>query len=328
MFVTPQLTPAIASSLSSKNLNLILLPTEQCNFRCYYCYENFDHGRMHPDVIEGVKALISNRIGELDKLVISWFGGEPLLALPVIDEISSHIISSMNPSLQYTANITTNGYTLTSKTLAKLLSLGVNEYQISLDGFKDSHDSTRVTKHGRGSFDQIWQNLLGMRLFKEEFSVIIRIHYHLHNYISLHPLIEMINRQFSYDNRFHVYFKSVSRLGSKNDKHIHRFSAKEKQMIEASLYSLLANQKQCYNLSTSGEGYICYACKANSFVIRANGDVNKCTVALYNSENMVGKLLSNGEIVFDQSKLHKWIGALFSGDREKMACPYPNVIRK
>ncbi|WP_297992216.1 hypothetical protein [Anoxybacillus sp.] len=37
-----------------ENMYLIFLVTEQCNFRCTYCYENFEKGKMSDDVIEGV----------------------------------------------------------------------------------------------------------------------------------------------------------------------------------------------------------------------------------------------------------------------------------
>jgi molybdenum cofactor biosynthesis enzyme MoaA len=36
----------IASTLSNRIQQLILLPTERCNFRCTYCYEDFVLGRM------------------------------------------------------------------------------------------------------------------------------------------------------------------------------------------------------------------------------------------------------------------------------------------
>ena len=48
----------MASSFDAGYLNLFLLPTERCNFRCTYCYEDFNIGRMRPAVSAGVKALI------------------------------------------------------------------------------------------------------------------------------------------------------------------------------------------------------------------------------------------------------------------------------
>src|SRR5262245_31032656 len=42
-------------SLANNILQLILMPTEACNFRCTYCYEDFRYQSMHPDVVLGVK---------------------------------------------------------------------------------------------------------------------------------------------------------------------------------------------------------------------------------------------------------------------------------
>jgi sulfatase maturation enzyme AslB (radical SAM superfamily) len=67
----------------SNFLNLIILPTEACNFRCTYCYETFEHKKMKKEVVNGIKALIGRRGPELNKLEIAWFGGEPLLAFDV-----------------------------------------------------------------------------------------------------------------------------------------------------------------------------------------------------------------------------------------------------
>src|SRR3712207_7092344 len=36
-----------------------LLASEDCNFRCTYCYEDFARGTMQPEVREGIKAMRS-----------------------------------------------------------------------------------------------------------------------------------------------------------------------------------------------------------------------------------------------------------------------------
>jgi len=41
-----ELDKNILATLNPKSLELILYPTEQCNFRCTYCYEDFLIGRM------------------------------------------------------------------------------------------------------------------------------------------------------------------------------------------------------------------------------------------------------------------------------------------
>lgn len=69
------------------------------------------------------------------------------------------------------------------------------------------------------------------------------------------------------------------------------------------------------------EGYICYAAKANAFVLRADGRIGKCTVALNDPRNDVGKLNLDGTIVWNDGRLDPWLRGLHSGDSETLACP-------
>ncbi len=165
-------------ALRNDVLHLILLPTEQCNFRCVYCYEDFSIGRMSFTTIQGVKRFIDRRMKDLRLLHVSWFGGEPLLARPVIEEISSHILKSAaeRDGLDYGGDITTNGYLLNSSTVQRLSGLGISFYQISLDGPEFLHDRTRVRRNGKGSFRQIWKNLIAIRDSKININVVLRIH--------------------------------------------------------------------------------------------------------------------------------------------------------
>jgi uncharacterized protein len=81
---------AFRESTSAKMLELIVNPTEKCNFRCVYCYEKFELGNMKPDVVMGVKNLILNRSTDLAFLKISWFGGEPMLGYNGVMDIMEY----------------------------------------------------------------------------------------------------------------------------------------------------------------------------------------------------------------------------------------------
>ena len=105
----------VAPWLSAKRLELIILPTEKCNFRCSYCYETFAIGRMQLAVQEAVCRLIASR-DDLDQLEISWFGGEPLLGLPVIRKIGAFAHAFADKyGIALLGSMTTNGYLLVSR---------------------------------------------------------------------------------------------------------------------------------------------------------------------------------------------------------------------
>src|SRR5688572_18926217 len=131
-------TPDLAEAISDRSLNLIVMPTEHCNFRCTYCYESFQIGKMKRPVVEGVKNLLTERIEGLDFLTMSWFGGEPLLAIDVMEAISTHILELTRSAstVRYRGDITTNGYFLSKDVFAKLLLWNIRTYQISFDGTK------------------------------------------------------------------------------------------------------------------------------------------------------------------------------------------------
>jgi len=48
----------LAGFILNQHMSLILMPAEQCNFRCIYCYEDFTIGKMSKTTIEAIKQLI------------------------------------------------------------------------------------------------------------------------------------------------------------------------------------------------------------------------------------------------------------------------------
>ncbi|MCL6751921.1 radical SAM protein [Nostoc sp. CCCryo 231-06] len=314
----------IILSLHPSSLNLILFPTEHCNFRCTYCYEDYKIGRMMPEVVSGIKNLLHHRYKTLKLLEISWFGGEPLLAKDVIFEISETILSlqEQNPDLNYAANITTNGYFLTKQVAEELINYGISSYQISLDGDRQLHDTTRVLSNGKGSFDVIMSNLLALKQIQAEFTVLIRIHYQKSTFVELKSLIDTLNDNFGGDLRFQFYFKSVDKLGGENDEDIEALSPIEKAEIEAYLKNFVADSRQVYSMSNQ---YICYASKPNSLAIRANGRIAKCTVALDDERNDIGYIQEDGKLCLFQEKLKPWIRGLESLDLKTLACPWESL---
>ena len=66
---------------------------------------------------------------------------------------------------------------------------------------------------------------------------------------------------------------------------------------------------------------ICYAARANAFVVRADGRLNKCTVALSHPHNDIGRIEADGEIVLFRDKSKPWMRGLYSHDPGELECP-------
>jgi uncharacterized protein len=66
---------------------------------------------------------------------------------------------------------------------------------------------------------------------------------------------------------------------------------------------------------------VCYASRANSFLVRADGTLAKCTVALSHPQNRVGRLLEDGTVELDAEKMQGWMRGLWSEDGDELRCP-------
>lgn len=307
-----------AFSLRNDSFHLILLPTEQCNFRCTYCYEDFSVGRMRPETVQGIKRLIDRRLVDLRLLHISWFGGEPLLAVNVIEDVSSHIMTAARSSLRYTGDITTNGYLLDTTMVDRLVAVGVRDFQISLDGPESVHDRTRVRADGRGSYRRLWQNLLAIRHSEAPITVVLRVHLTPVNLPTMPDFLTQIRNTFLDDTRFSVMLKPVERLGGPNDAIMDILDKGSRSSTLAQLEAIVGGDGPAGRLPDSP---VCYAARPNSLVIRANGMLGKCTVSLTHPANDLGRLCPDGTLQFRNDRLHPWLRGWETGDWDALHCP-------
>ncbi|MGJ7920858.1 radical SAM protein [Neobacillus sp. LXY-4] len=316
----PNIESRIAPYLSNRRQELILLPTEKCNFRCTYCYEDYTIGRMSDETIKGIKAFLDRRSPELEELHLSWFGGEPLVAKDIVLDISAHAsaLAKVHSGLNYRGSMTTNAYFLTPSMLSKLTKAGVLDYQITLDGPRELHNRSRLRADGKGTFDRIWENLLAIRNSKEPVTITLRVHYDSETFAQLDPLIEDIRNEFIKDTRFSVIFKSIEQLGGPNDANIKIMSPEEKKvalkMLNRKLYeNELVDHEETFP--------VCYASQPNSLIIRADGKIGKCTVALNDPRNYIGLLRSDGTLEINSKRLSPWVKGLVTLDSAALKCP-------
>lgn len=152
----------LQSRFSSNHLGLTIAPTSDCNFRCIYCYEkdSLRLSTMTEEVQQGVIDYVKRVATSIADLHISWYGGEPLLALDIIEHLTKEIYAiCQEHEISYNAGIVTNGYLLTPKVAKKLGELHVSSIQVTLDGSREQHDQRRPLKGGQSTFDRIISNL-------------------------------------------------------------------------------------------------------------------------------------------------------------------------
>lgn len=350
----------IAATFTPKIQELILLPTERCNFRCTYCYEDFAIGRMSEATQSGIERLLDRRVPELNELRFSWFGGEPLVAKDIVLRLSRYAQRlTQAHDVNFIGGLTTNAYNLDRELLEALLDCNQNFFQITLDGLGETHDAVRRFADGRGTFDKIWSNLLEMRGSEGKFDALLRIHLRRDNLENLALLMAEIGKHFGADGRFRLDFEHLRNLGGEGGASIVApLTAADIPAIEADLravfranvpkasagedtHDAFAHEEVLRTAKKAGESaggqrledlalgdnYICYAAKANSLLIRANGRVGKCTVALSDDRNDIGSINADGTVAIDNAKLRPWLRGLTDLDPAVLGCPLGGLPR-
>lgn len=322
--MTDSNTRSILSSLDPKRMELILYPTEQCNFRCTYCYEDFLLGKMSEQTINGVKALIKARISGIKHLHLSWFGGEPLAAKDVIYDITEYAQRECaSNQVTLTGNLTTNGYFLDIATARRLHGLRQGSYQISLDGYGAAHDKTRKLMSGGGTFARIWANMQALRDSDIEFAIMFRIHLTTENLSSIEELAHAMRREFLHDKRFSVFLKNIENLGN-NAANALLIPDEERVQILKRISAAFGFHEKTSAESTftkSPAPKICYAARPNSLAIRADGVIQKCTVLMSDEHNRLGMLQSDGSMDLDREKMAFWMRGYDAMNLKELKCP-------
>ncbi|PXX74499.1 radical SAM peptide maturase (CXXX-repeat target family)/CXXX repeat peptide maturase [Dielma fastidiosa] len=143
--------------------------TEDCNLRCKYCYITHKSSgkKMNLETAKKfIDMLFSSQIIKKDAVIIEFIGGEPLIEIDLIDQITDYFkikAYEMNHDWywNYRINICTNGVNYSSKEVQKYIKKNQKKMSlaITIDGVKIKHDMQRVTIDNQGSYDKIMKSV-------------------------------------------------------------------------------------------------------------------------------------------------------------------------
>lgn len=285
------------------NYHLIINPTIDCNFRCWYCYEEHKTGRMSKETIERIKKHIQHKI-EVEKipsLSLGWFGGEPLLCFDtVVYPISQYAKQLCKKNkIRYTSSITTNAYLLNEDIISKSIDIELFSYQITLDGDRKKHDAVR-NQNGEPSYDKIIKNINLLCEKVEKSQIWLRINYDVKTFSKKE--IFSILEEFPPHIRKKIII-NTQRVWQTQDKEIEKEKDLLPEFLEtAKNYGFAVTCGGSLNLKSF---YTCYASRWNYANINYDGNVYKCTARNYTEDSAVGKLNEKGLIDWQIGKISK-----------------------
>ena len=188
---------------SSDLASFVIAPTMACNLRCVYCFEagRYCSEKMSESTQNDVFNFITNSILSRDKkrLHISWFGGEPMMAYSVIQNLSSRLIEFCKKhNINYAATMITNATLLDETSIHELYEkYNIRNVQITIDG---NNYWYKVLKKGtEENFKRVIENILLMS--KTPITVSLRLNICKENVLAFKETIETLLS----DKDFHAY---------------------------------------------------------------------------------------------------------------------------
>jgi uncharacterized protein len=188
-----------------RELTLTLLPTLACNFSCDYCFQN-DHRRngIMPDhvqkcVLDFLRFLI---LQGRNRLSITWFGGEPLLATPIVTKMTRDInclVEECSAAI-VRLEIVTNGTRLDEATARILRDCGITRAQVTLDALFYSPPNKRGIINSQGEPSPILANILGAIKYLD---ISIRLNISRLNQDEI-PEIQTVLAKYGLDKRYYL----------------------------------------------------------------------------------------------------------------------------
>ena len=162
--------PICTDISNRKDLNhLRLMLTNECNFACTYCYaDEGSYGVSNDNMMSNEVSLDAvkwaySKYKNIKQ--ISFFGGEPLLNLKVIESVCSFIVNEYKLEKierMPLFSIVTNAYFITDEVINLFSKYNIHPV-VSVDGPKKVHDKQRILKNGGGTFDVVYHNLKKFR---------------------------------------------------------------------------------------------------------------------------------------------------------------------
>lgn len=292
--------------------HLHINPTLNCNFRCWYCYEEHkQNSKMDKTTIDSIikySKKLTKSGSCLRNFIISFFGGEPLMyynqiAGPIIKNIYQLCLESQ---IKFKVHFTTNGLLINQSILDSLEYINAS-FQITLDGGREYHNKVRFIHSGKGSYDIIMNNVY--KLINYHHEVLLRINFTSEN---IDSIPEIINELRAIDEKTKKYLTID----------FQRVWQDRPLITEDIIISKIATysnelEKIGLKFSTSLAGpnhvrYSCYGDKKNHILINYDGNIFLCTARDFEEQNRFGFITKNGEIHWNEDKLNSYMNNKFT----------------
>ncbi|HEX3553594.1 MAG TPA: radical SAM protein [Thermoanaerobaculia bacterium] len=298
------------SRFGGHGLAIVIAPTLRCNFGCEYCYVDLNAGKMSLEDRGRLKKFFDRRLPHGSMAAIVWTGGDPSLAMDVVEDLSTSFIATCEAkSCKYEASLITNAYLLNETMRAALRRSRVTALQVSLDGSEEFHNKTRHLPNKTPTYQTIMENIAAAC---DEITIYLRINVDRRNHTAIPDLMADIENR-GLKPRVHIYFAHVDDVNENSSGYgpncltVQEYARVEERLIREATESgfLLGGRVLTEPVST-----FCGANSSNYYVVDSKANLLKCYHDLGSAEcKGVGRIGDKGEaIITNPQNLVKWMG--------------------
>jgi uncharacterized protein len=290
--------------------NYTLVTTYSCNLDCPYCYQGkgeIFHGTMSDNTRKKTIQFIKNDVKQwgAQKFSVALYGGEPLIDMKGVTTIMDPLHTwAQKSDISYSAFIITNG-TLITPDIAEVLHHYNTQYaQITLDGPKRIHDTKRVYKNGKGTFDDI---IKGVHILRDtSIEVYFRINVDTETRKCIGELLDQLKEEGLHNIEAYMSVITPSQAGHNYSKCISKDEYKA-VFDEFHRTTLQKGQKTRVTRHYEPSRVACKFLTHGTYVIDPYGDLYKCLTFLGQKEHCIGHINDNGEIENYLYSFYDWM---------------------
>jgi uncharacterized protein len=281
----------VACNSAIRRVTVVL--TRKCNLGCNYCYQDKDLEDPRANIAQ-IVAHLRSQVEPGGSIMITWFGGEPLLRLSLIKELTQGIRDHCKAiGAEYSATISSNGVLLDAERVETLLALDVRLFQITLDGPPDIQEHRRPSLNKKPTYNPIIQNI--ERLLDAGARVNIKVIIDRENWRRVPELFrDLAARKLLTRLNFAIQETEGKFAAASYDPCFGSFE----EYTAAKIELLRVLRSYGYQLAEpSQKGEFCAATSPYSTIIDMAGEAYRCATE---PANKVGRVEQDGQIVFQR----------------------------
>lgn len=299
--------------IDGSKYRMTIMPTQNCNLNCWYCYEKHTDSQMSGDIMDRIERYTENlfQSRHIREFMLDWLGGEPLMYFDeVVYPLSGRLLElTKRYGIQFSNSITTNGVLIDQQRIEKFKDIGLNGLQITIDGNRACHDKSRIGKDKKGTYDTIIRNINSSHRSLPEAHISVRTNYANKTLENIHEMIEDID-----PTPYISFFLQRIWQNKENPEEAEEALDAVRKLVNArgNVY-----EDRYYSY---GKGHHCYADSYNQVVINFDGQLYKCTARNFDEKTTVGFLDSEGYAHWNSRFYNRFQRIPFDNEKCR-ACP-------